>query len=180
MNQSMIHRGLACATGSAALLDGLFGVAYVPVAEAANIRIGVPLPQAGPASRWDTFSMRGATLAARQTNDAGGVVGMKFELIPSDGQCVPAEGVSATQRLLNITQVNVIFGPMCSSVAKALQPIIESAKIPMLLPATSDLEVTYKPRGHLQSRCQWLQVDISELPHRRDPHTRAARRNPAN
>ena len=104
MNQSMIHRGLACATGSAALLDGLFGVAYVPVAEAANIRIGVPLPQAGPASRWDTFSMRGATLAARQTNDAGGVVGMKFDssrptvsVFPPKA-CPPHRGCSTSRR----------------------------------------------------------------------------------
>ena len=117
---------------------------YAPAVAASEVKIGVPLPQTGGASRWGAFSLRGAQLAARQINEAGGVAGMKLQLIPADDQCVPAEGVSATQRLLNITSVDVILGPMCSSVAKALQPIIESAKIPMLLPATSDPEITYK------------------------------------
>jgi branched-chain amino acid transport system substrate-binding protein len=110
----------------------------------ADVKVGVPLPQSGGAARWGSFSLRGATLAAKQINDAGGVAGMKIELIKADDQCVPAEGVSATHRLLNIEKVDVIFGPMCSSVAKALQPIVESAKIPMLLPTTSDPEITYK------------------------------------
>ena len=129
---------------TALLCGGLSGMAYVAPATAADIKIGVPLPQTGAASRWGTFSMRGASLAAKQINDAGGVIGSKLQLVPADDQCVPAEGVSASQRLINITEVSVIFGPMCSSVAKALQPIVESAKIPMLLPATSDPEITYK------------------------------------
>lgn len=108
------------------------------------IRVGVPLPQTGSASRWGTFSLRGATLAADQINKAGGVLGARIEIIKADDQCVPAEGVSATQRLINLDRVHLIFGPMCSSVAKALQPIVESAQIPMLLAATSDPEITYK------------------------------------
>ncbi len=110
----------------------------------ADIKIGVPLPQTGGASRWGTFSLRGATLAAKQINDAGGVLGSKLALIKADDQCVPAEGVSALQRLLNIEKVDLIFGPMCSSVAKAMQPIVENAKVPMLLATTSDPEITYK------------------------------------
>ncbi len=128
----------------AAVAVGVAALLHAPVAVAADVKIGVPLPQTGPSSRWGTFSLRGAQLAAKQINDAGGVAGMKLELVPGDDQCVPAEGVSATQRLLNVTQVQVIFGPMCSSVAKALQPIVEGAKIPMLLPSTSDPEITYK------------------------------------
>jgi len=121
-------------------------IAAAPAAPAwsADFKVGMPLPQSGGAARWGTFSMRCATLAAKQINDAGGAAGMKLELIKADDQCVPAEGVSATQRLLNIDQVDIIFGPMCSSVAKALQPIVEAAKIPMLLATTSDPEITYK------------------------------------
>ncbi len=122
----------------------LAAAAPLSPAWSADVKVGVPLPQSGGAARWGSFSLRGATLAAKQINDAGGVAGMKIELIKADDQCVPAEGVSATQRLLNIERVDVIFGPMCSSVAKALQPIVENAKIPMLLPTTSDPEITYK------------------------------------
>lgn len=108
------------------------------------IRIGVPLAVTGGASRWGAFSFRGAELAAKQINDAGGVLGSKLELVRADDQCVPAEGVSAIQRLLNVDRVSVILGPMCSSVAKAAQPVVEQAKTPMLLAATSDPEITYK------------------------------------
>lgn len=120
--------------------------AIAPLAPAwsADVKVGVPLPQSGGAARWGSFSLRGATLAVKQINDAGGVAGMKIQIIKADDQCVPAEGVSATQRLLNIDRVDLIFGPMCSSVAKALQPIVENAKTPMLLPTTSDPEITYK------------------------------------
>lgn len=111
---------------------------------AQTIKVGVPLPQTGAASRWGAFSLRGANLAVDTINAAGGIDGRKLELIPADTQCVPAEGVSATQRLLNISEVDVILGPMCSSVGKAIQPIVDSAKIPMLMAATSDPEITYK------------------------------------
>lgn len=140
-----VFRGVVSSVAVAAgLLAGVAGVAWSPTVAAQEVKIGVPLPQTGGASRWGAFSLRGAQLAAKQINDAGGAGGMRFQLIPADDQCVPAEGVSATQRLLNVTQVDLILGPMCSSVAKALQPIVESAKIPMLLPSTSDPEITHK------------------------------------
>ncbi|MGE0802155.1 MAG: ABC transporter substrate-binding protein [Lautropia sp.] len=135
---------LHATTLSIALSASVLASISAPVHAADPIRIGVPLPVTGAASRWGAFSFRGAELAAKEINDAGGVLGSRLVLARSDDQCVPAEGVSAIQRLLSVERVAVIFGPMCSSVAKAAQPVVEQAAVPMLLAATSDPEITYK------------------------------------
>ncbi len=72
-----------------------------------TIRIGVFGPQTGAASRWGSFAWRGATLGTRQINAAGGVLGKKIELFQGDSQCVPAEGVSAVQRMINRDKVQI-------------------------------------------------------------------------
>lgn len=116
----------------------------VTPADADEIRIGVPLAQTGGAARWGTFSLRGAELAAKEINESGGVLGNELTLIPADTQCIPAEGVSALQRLINIDEVDLILGEMCSSVMKAMQPIVEEAQLPIVAATTSDPEITHK------------------------------------
>ena len=130
-----------------ALIAGMpsWGTIGADRAEASDtIRIGFPIPLTGSASRWGTFCLHGAMLAVKEINDGGGVLGKKLELIKMDDQNIPAEGVSAVQRLLNIEKVDLIMGAMGSSVTKALQPIVEAAAVPMVAAASSDPEITYR------------------------------------
>jgi len=153
-----------------ALISGLASWAAIGAsrAEASDtIRIGLPLPLTGGASKWGTFGLQGATIAVNDINDGGGVLGKKIELIKIDTQCVPAEGVSAAQRLLNVEKVDLILGAMCSSVSKALQPVVEASGIPMVLAACSDPEITYRAgvggfkwtfRNYPTDEIRWLAV----------------------
>ena len=62
----------------------------------------------GPNARYGSFSMRGAQLAVKEINDAGGVNGRKIELVSGDSQGTPVEGVSATRRLIDSDKVDYI------------------------------------------------------------------------
>lgn len=140
------HGGRAKAGGLIGLALGLLvSLSAPPAAHGQDtIRIGVFGPHTGAASRWGTFGWRGATLASRQINATGGVLGKKLELFQGDSQCVPAEGVSAVQRMINRDNVQMLIGDICSSVTLAVQPVAEEAKLVLMNAASSNPDITYK------------------------------------
>src|SRR5260370_7250016 len=97
----------------------------------------------GPNSRYGSFSLRGAQLAAREINDAGGVGGRKIWIIAGDRQGRPVEGVSATRRLIGLDKADFIIGDVSSSVTLALQPVVEDAGVLLLNAASSNPKITY-------------------------------------
>ena len=50
-------------------------------AEDATIRLGIVTPMSGPNARYGSYSLRGAQLAAKEINSAGGVGGRKIEIV---------------------------------------------------------------------------------------------------
>jgi branched-chain amino acid transport system substrate-binding protein len=113
-------------------------------AEESIIKIGLVSPTSGANARYGSFALRGAQLAVKEINGAGGVDGHMLEIVPGDSVCTPVEGVSATQRLINQDKVNFIIGDICSSVTLAMQPIVEDAKIVLVNAASSNPQITYK------------------------------------
>jgi len=107
------------------------------------VKIGIVAPMSGTNSRYGAYAWEGAQLAAKEINAQGGVQGHMIQLIQGDSQCVPAEGVSATQRLIRFDHVSAIIGDVCSSVTLAMQPIAESAKVILLNAASSNPDITY-------------------------------------
>lgn len=131
-----------------AILGGMFaltvGGGAVSAADTETFRIGVVGPLSGATARFGTFAYRGAALAAEEINAAGGVLGKKIELFQGDSKCVPAEGASAAQRMINTDKVSVIVGDICSSVTLAMQPIAEAAQVILLNAGSSNPDITYK------------------------------------
>jgi branched-chain amino acid transport system substrate-binding protein len=113
-------------------------------ADEVPIKIGLVSPNSGANARYGTFAQRGAALAAKEINDAGGIDGRKVEIVPADSVCTPVEGVSATQRLINQDKVDFIIGDICSSVTLAMQPLAEDARIVLVNAASSNPQITYK------------------------------------
>jgi len=108
------------------------------------VRIGLVSPNTGANARYGAFAQRGARLAAQEINAAGGVNGKKVEIFVGDSQCVPAEGVSATKRLIENDKVAFLIGDICSSVTLAMQPIVEAASVLLVNAASSNPQITYK------------------------------------
>ncbi|WP_118184855.1 ABC transporter substrate-binding protein [Paraburkholderia phosphatilytica] len=129
---------------AACAVTSLFIAATASAQDNDVIKIGVVSPQSGANSRYGAYALKGATLAVNQINAAGGVLGKKLQLVPGDSQCVPAEGVSATQRLIRFDNVSMIIGDVCSSVTLAMQPVVEQAGVLLLNAASSNPEITYK------------------------------------
>jgi branched-chain amino acid transport system substrate-binding protein len=130
--------------GAPVLAFGLMALA-VPLAHAQDsFRIGLISPMSGPNARYGAFANKGAALAAREINAAGGLLGRKLEIVSGDSQCVPAEGVSATKRMISFDKLPVIIGDICSSVTLAMQPLAEEAGVLLLNAASSNPTITYK------------------------------------
>ncbi|TMH01320.1 MAG: ABC transporter substrate-binding protein, partial [Betaproteobacteria bacterium] len=53
------------------------------------LKIGLISPLSGANARYGAFAGKGASLAAKEINASGGLLGKKIELITGDSQCVP-------------------------------------------------------------------------------------------
>jgi branched-chain amino acid transport system substrate-binding protein len=142
---SFLRRTALAALGGLLLAGACATVGVSPAAADDNvIKIGIVSPMTGANARYGAYALHGAQLAAKEINDAGGVLGKQIELDTADSACAPVEGVSATQRLINENQVKFIIGDICSSVTLAMQPVVEDAKVLLLNAASSNPQITYK------------------------------------
>jgi branched-chain amino acid transport system substrate-binding protein len=107
-------------------------------------KVGLVSPLSGANARYGAFANKGANLAAKEINAAGGVMGKKLEFVSGDSQCVPAEGVSATKRMITFDKLPIIIGDICSSVTLAMQPLAEEASVLLVNAASSNPAITYK------------------------------------
>jgi len=138
--KTLKFHSLAC---SAALALAWFAVPLSAGAQDA-FKIGIISPMSGPNARYGAFANKGAALAAKEINASGGLLGRKIELVSGDSQCVPAEGVAATQRMISLDKTAIIIGDICSSVTLAMQPLVEESKVLLVNAASSNPDITYK------------------------------------
>lgn len=137
------NRRMLCISTAILVIAG--SVPFTATAQAADtIKLGIVSPMSGPNARYGGFSMRGAELAVKDINDAGGVNGMKIQLFNADSQGTPVEGVSATRRLIDQDGVDFIIGDVSSSVTLAMQPVAEDAEVLLLNAASSNPKITYQ------------------------------------
>jgi len=114
---------------------------YVKVGSNDPIKIGVMLPMTGEAASWGENSLAGITLALNEINNQGGIDGREVEIVVEDDQCTSA-GVAAINKLINVDQVDVIVGPVCSAVAGPTMPIAQNAGIPVMMVGASAPDLT--------------------------------------
>lgn len=132
------------ASFAVAALCGVLAFGNVSAQTPDSLKIGIIAPMSGANARYGAFANKGAALAAKEINDAGGVLGKKIELVSGDSQCVPAEGVAATQRMISLDKTPIIIGDVCSSVTLAMQPMVEESKVLLVNAASSNPDITYK------------------------------------
>ena len=100
------------------------------------IKIGITTILSGPMADRGQSEQYGAQLALNAINEAGGVLGRPVEAYYADNACKPEVGVPATKRLIEQERVPVIIGALCTPVTHAIMPMIQEAKIPLVI-ATS-------------------------------------------
>ncbi len=99
------------------------------------IKIGVILPLTGGASVYGVSAKEGIDLAMED-------VDLNIGLIYEDSQCSPEKSVSAIKKLIEVDEVKVIIGHICSSAALATVPITEENKVILFSPGASSPKLT--------------------------------------
>ncbi|MBA1347103.1 ABC transporter substrate-binding protein [Rhizobium sp. WYCCWR 11146] len=144
MKLTVSRRVLFISTAVLSLAVTVSGLPAIALAADGTIKLGLVAPMSGPNARYGAFSMHGAELAVKDINDAGGIDGMKIELLNADSQGTPVEGVSAARRLIDQDGVDFIIGDVSSSVTLAIQPVAEDAEVLLLNAASSNPKITYQ------------------------------------
>jgi branched-chain amino acid transport system substrate-binding protein len=113
------------------------GLLCSSLAQAAEpVKIGITTILSGPLADRGQSEQYGAQLALDRINQTGGVLGRPVEAFYADNGCKPEVGVPATRRLVEQEHVPVVIGALCTPVTRAIMPIMEQAKVPLVI-ATS-------------------------------------------
>jgi len=107
-----------------------------------EIKIGAILPLSGPNAKYGQNVKMAIDLGIKQTNAAGGIGGKKVHVIYEDSQALPAQGVAAARKLIEIDKVPAIIGEMASSVTLAIAPLAEQNQVVLISPASSNPDIT--------------------------------------
>jgi len=129
-------RLLAIAVGSVLALTG--GVAVA----ADTIRVGLIAPLSGGSADFGNSMRLGAELAARDINEAGGVLGRPIELVVRDDRALPEAGRVAAQDLVERERVLFTLGFCNTGVAMRAAEVFQSARHVLMVPCSQGTAVT--------------------------------------
>jgi branched-chain amino acid transport system substrate-binding protein len=110
------------------LLAALALAGVLPVAHAADIKLGVAEALSGGAAQYGISIRNGFQLAADEINAAGGINGNKIVLVVEDEQGKKEEAINVFKKLIFQDKVLMTFGPTLSNSAQAADPIAQAAK----------------------------------------------------
>lgn len=101
-------------------------------------KIAVILSLSGPFSGLGIPGRDAAVALANEINTAGGINGRKVELVIYDDATDETKAVLAIKRAIADDKVLAIYGPTGSSLSMAAVPLVEEAKVPMVVHASGD------------------------------------------
>ena len=115
-------------------------IAGVPAAQAKvegdTIILGSAISLTGKYSTNGIHAKNGYELSVKIINDAGGVKvdgkSYKFKIVYYDDESTPARGAQLVERLIKQDGVKFMLGPYSSGMTKAIAPVTEKYKIPMV------------------------------------------------
>ncbi|HUT48984.1 MAG TPA: amino acid ABC transporter substrate-binding protein [Alphaproteobacteria bacterium] len=126
-------------TAAALASVGLIGVIATPAGakvEGDTIVLGAAVSKSGKYSTNGKHTINGYNLAVERLNAMGGVsVGgkkYKLKIIYYDDESRGARGAQLAERLINQDKVKYMLGPYSSGLTKAIVPVTEKYKIPMV------------------------------------------------
>jgi branched-chain amino acid transport system substrate-binding protein len=106
------------------------------------IKVGVMVGVTGPAASLCMEQRNWAKLAVDQFNEAGGVAGVKIEMVEGDTEFDPAKAVLAAERLAADYDVYGLVGPESSQNCAATAEIFEEAGLAYISPSCTEPELS--------------------------------------
>ncbi|HEX9905468.1 MAG TPA: amino acid ABC transporter substrate-binding protein [Propylenella sp.] len=142
-------------------LAALAGAAIIATAAAAQdpIKIGSSLPLTGGFSVTGEKHRKGFELCVEMINEKGGLIGRPIELIVSDNRSDTETAISQYERLINVDDVDIVFGTFSSKLTFPTSAIV--AKYDMLFPVPSGGALRIWMQGHKHQ--VYFQQNAAEL-----------------
>ncbi|MGH7334077.1 MAG: amino acid ABC transporter substrate-binding protein [Candidatus Rokuibacteriota bacterium] len=132
---------------TAALVGGAFRIGPVPSAEAQPpIRIGASVSQTGAYGLLGQNQLRGYQLCLKHTNEKGGVLGRRLELVVEDDRSEPAAAVRIYEKLITQDKVDALLGPYSSPLTEAVADVAEKHRMAMVAPGAAGTSIFKKGR----------------------------------
>jgi branched-chain amino acid transport system substrate-binding protein len=112
-----------------------------------QIRIGASVSQTGAYGLLGQNQLRGYQLCVKHTNDKGGVLGRRIELVVEDDRSEPAAAARIYEKLLTQgTKVDAVLGPYSSPITDAVAEVTEKHRIVMVAPGAAATSIFRKGR----------------------------------
>jgi branched-chain amino acid transport system substrate-binding protein len=110
-------------------------------AVAQDIRIAVVGSMTGPLAESGDENKRGAELAAKDINAAGGVNGRRIVLSIDDDACDPKQAVSVAYHVVG-EQITLVDGHSCSNASIPASPVYAEYSVLMMTPSSVNSKLT--------------------------------------
>ena len=111
-----------------------------------TIKFGIGCPLTGTSASYGELMLLGANMAAEELNEAGGIQGMKVEIVAYDDKQDPNEAALVAQRFCDNEEIYAVISHGGSGLTMAAAPIYEEAKLTNMAPSSSASLVT--EQGH--------------------------------
>ncbi|WP_339811738.1 ABC transporter substrate-binding protein [Paenibacillus sp. FSL R7-0189] len=111
-----------------------------------TIKIGADLELTGGQASFGDSALKGAKLAVKEINDAGGILGKKLELIEADNASKSEEATRAAQKLITTHKVVAIIGATTSTNTLGIVPVAQEKGIPLVSSSATNPKVTVDER----------------------------------
>ncbi len=106
------------------------------------IKIGYVNVLSGPMRTSGEVTFQGVELAVNEINVAGGILGRRVVIVKADDQLKPDIGKQAVRDLVINEQVDIVIGMTSSAVAKAVTPMMNELRSPLIITQAMADEVT--------------------------------------
>ena len=106
-----------------------------------TIIIGSHTDLSGGLAIWGVPSSSGARMRFDEANAAGGIHGRMIEYIVEDSQYQMPIAVKATNKLLNVDNIFIMFSSMGTPMNIALMPRMFEANVPSIFPLTAAVQM---------------------------------------
>ncbi|MEW6532737.1 MAG: ABC transporter substrate-binding protein [Thermodesulfobacteriota bacterium] len=120
----------------------VFLPSFAPAQE--QIKIGFLYCFSGRLSHYGEAAKRGGELAIKEINSQGGLSGRKLLGIYEDTELKPEVGVARAKKLILEDKVDVLMGIVSSEVARAVAPVANEHRTPLIITLAMTPDVTGK------------------------------------
>ena len=108
------------------------GASAEPTAAGGPIIVGMSAPMTGPTANLGKNAQKAVQMGIDAINANGGINGRQLQLVVEDNGGVPAQGVSASRKLIDVDHAVVVLGQLNSSVTLAAMTVFAEKQVPSI------------------------------------------------